>query len=65
MKKFIVTIELANETMKSAADVADALRDVAHRIESVSESVEQCAPYGFVNDRNGNTVGQYEEKNSY
>jgi hypothetical protein len=50
---FTLNIETGNEAMRSADDVADALRTLADRITSPDYA------RGNVRDRNGNTVGEY------
>jgi hypothetical protein len=49
---FTLNIDLGNDAMQSGPDVADALRDVADR-------VEQGHTFGKIIDGNGNTVGEF------
>lgn len=60
MNKFTLEIELGNEAMKSDADIARALRQVANRLRE-NKYVATVKGYGDVTrgimDRNGNTVG--------
>lgn len=51
---FKLMIELGNDGMQSGPDVAQALRDIADRIENGLEA------RGAIIDANGNTVGQWE-----
>jgi len=47
---FKVDLELGNDAMQSAEDIADALRDIAKKLEKgISD--------GKIMDKNGNTVG--------
>lgn len=57
--KFRLEIELGNDAMRTGADVADALRGVAHRIDSLSETPKEMGPAGMVYDANGNAVGDW------
>lgn len=52
MSEFTIYIELGNDSMSSAADVARALRGVA-------EAMDAGANTGGIGDGNGNTVGSY------
>ena len=52
--KFILTIELGNDAMKSRKHVANALREVAKTI------LENKDPEKKIRDLNGNTVGKWE-----
>ena len=54
---FRLHIELGNADMQSGTYVADALREVADRIEHALE-----AP-GTIRDLNGNTIGRYGAEN--
>lgn len=55
--KFTLEIELGNEAMQTAEDVASKLRDIARRVDSCTfDSVE--GPYKIL-DTNGNTVGSW------
>ena len=49
---FMVSIQLGNDAMQSARDIADALRVVANR-------VEDGVIHGKVMDVNGNWVGSF------
>jgi len=56
--KFSLEIELGNEAMQSAGDVAEALRESATRI-----GIGQFSPdgeTGRIYDVNGNTVGRWQ-----
>jgi hypothetical protein len=50
---FKLEITLGNDAMQSGLDVAEALRQVADRIENDLEG------RGTIRDANGNTVGRY------
>jgi len=52
-KKFTLEIDLGDDAMKTGADVASALENVARR-------VCQGADVGKIRDANGNTVGRFE-----
>lgn len=49
---FTLEIELGNEAMEETSHVANALREVADRLEG-------GFPEGGIRDLNGNTVGSY------
>lgn len=53
MSELQLTIETDNDAMQSGPEVADALRDVAEKVDA-----GHCA--GRIRDLNGNTVGQWE-----
>lgn len=53
MDTFTLTIELGNDAMREAADVADALEQVAAQVRDGYNA-------GRIMDVNGNTVGRYE-----
>jgi hypothetical protein len=55
--RFTLTIELGSDAMQSGPDVADALREIADRIENGFEA------RGKIRDANGNTVGEYGPTN--
>lgn len=56
-RTFGLTIYLGNAAMLTGEDVADALREVAECVESLSELTE---PYnGTIRDLNGNAVGRW------
>lgn len=57
MDAFTLTIELGNAAMRSPADVADALRGLADRIED--DRVFRADDRGGIRDGNGNTVGRW------
>lgn len=54
---FRVEITLGNEAMQNGPDVAEALREIASRIENELEA------RGAIRDGNGNTVGYFEAVN--
>jgi hypothetical protein len=54
MERFTLEIELGNEAMRYALDVARALQEIAKRIE------DGASLDGKIHDENGNTVGAYE-----
>ena len=51
--KLTLTIETGNDTMQDGADLADALRREAARLEDGYTS-------GYITDANGNQVGYWE-----
>lgn len=53
---FVLKITLGNDAMKSADDIAEALRNAALRISYIGD----CSTFGVVHDLNGNTVGGWE-----
>lgn len=55
--QFKLTIRLGNDAMQAGPDVAQALREVADRIENDLEA------RGNIRDLNGNTVGSFEATN--
>ncbi len=59
MAKFTLEIELGNDAMNSASDIAGALIKVAKRIEMNNYSVESSIVRGIM-DENGNSVGSWE-----
>lgn len=50
---FTITIETGNDAMQTSADVADALREVADKLDAGRDG-------GLVRDANGNTVGRFD-----
>lgn len=54
---FTLSIELGNDAMTDPLDVANALREVAGRIEGAFNLTR--GDDGFVRDENGNTVGRW------
>jgi hypothetical protein len=56
--KFHMFIELGNAAMSSNEDIADALREVADRVESSGDSAPPRVG-ASIRDDNGNTVGQW------
>lgn len=52
--KFILTIDLGNDAMQTNADIADALRTAAFKIQNNYEETE-----GSIFDENGNRVGSW------
>lgn len=56
---FTLTIELGNDAMQTGADVAEALRRLAHRLEDDDAYGELKPTSQRIKDRNGNTVGQF------
>lgn len=65
MNKFTLEIELGNDAMKSDADIARALRQVANRLRE-NKYTKVVKGFGDVTrgimDRNGNTVGLWTLK---
>lgn len=58
--KFILSIDLGNDAMQTASNVAAALRDVASRLASVSRARMTDDTHeisGMIHDVNGNRVG--------
>ena len=53
MSEFRLRIELGNEAMQTAEDVAEALRRTAKRLEMIGQQ-------GPILDTNGNLVGGFE-----
>lgn len=62
-REFRLTIDTGNEAFQPEpnAEIARILREVADRIESDGRSIHW---YQNIRDVNGNTVGQYAEKNA-
>jgi hypothetical protein len=58
--KFTLEIELGNDAMQSAEDVAEAIRSKLKGIEASTFNAPE-GPYN-IRDRNGNTVGKWEVK---
>lgn len=58
MSRFVLKIELGNDAMQNAMDVANALRNAAIKIETNYD--EMADARGPVKDVNGNTVGSWE-----
>jgi hypothetical protein len=50
--KFLLKIQLGNAEMQTAADIAEALRDVLDNLDRLPDG-------GTVRDANGNTVGEW------
>lgn len=57
VRKFRLEIELGNESMDSVGEIAEALRDVANKVDSI-QSYNQA--FGAIQDGNGNTVGGWD-----
>lgn len=58
---FTLQIQLGNEAMSDATQLAAALRRVAEKIDSFSElDIFIVRPRGIITDLNGNSVGSYE-----
>jgi hypothetical protein len=57
VKAFKIQIILGNEAMRSPDDVANALHDLALKLEDLGWQVWQPQA---IKDRDGNTVGQWE-----
>lgn len=58
MDRFTLTIELGNDAMQTKYDVAEALREIADRLD------QQLTEWGYaermtLRDDNGNTVGLF------
>ncbi len=64
MEKFSVTVELGNEDMKSAKDVARLLRVLAVALDEGALNFKY-ADVLKLRDVNGNTVGQAQTFNEY
>jgi hypothetical protein len=58
--KFVLEIELGNDAMQTAEDVAEAIRAKLKGIEASTFDAPE-GPYN-IRDRNGNTVGKWEVK---
>jgi hypothetical protein len=56
--KFTLTINLGNEAIRTAEEVAERLRDIARRVDSCTFDVPE-GPY-HIRDINGNRVGSWE-----
>jgi hypothetical protein len=57
MDKFTVEITCGNDGMRSKADIAEALRKLADRIDSLYGPIQTMT----ISDPNGNTVGRADE----
>ena len=57
--KFILTIKLGNDAMQTEIDVANALRNVAAKVETNGTPETTCAYDYKIKDENGNSVGTY------
>jgi hypothetical protein len=60
-KQFFIKINLGNELMQDGADVAEALREVADKIDGLALKFPFSEAYS-IQDKNGNTVGSYGVK---
>ena len=60
--KFTLSIDLLNDGMKTPADVAHALREVAKGLRTMPASLATAG--GKIRDVNGNTVGGWELNNA-
>jgi hypothetical protein len=63
--KFTLTIELGNEAMQTALDVAEALRGTADRLFMYRQGLPDkfgANEKGHIKDENGNWVGSWEIK---
>jgi hypothetical protein len=58
MSKFTLQIILGNEAMQTPYDVAEALRDLADKIEDCDPDFKD--EYGKIMDMNGNSVGTWK-----
>lgn len=56
---FQLTIRLGNDTMQTARDLAEALRDAAQIVESYYNGLSKDGLHS-IRDVNGNTVGQWQ-----
>ena len=64
MNVFTLSIELDNDAMQTASEVAEALRKLADRLER-GDLREQTTPHGGgIMDINGNTVGEWRTNRS-
>jgi hypothetical protein len=61
MTKFVVTIELGNDAMNEAADVAAALARIAKDLVTIGWPFRDGRP---IRDINGNRVGTYHVENA-
>lgn len=57
--RFKLIIELGNDAMQTADELAEALRNAATRIETQYNELSS-GQYGGVKDVNGNNVGEWE-----
>lgn len=55
--KFVLTIELGNDTMRTSSHVRTALLKTA---EALKETPHKVGDSGSIRDSNGNTVGKWE-----
>lgn len=59
-KRFTLELELGNDAMKSAADIAEALlKTAAHVVEVIGDKDPKPAHSRSIHDVNGNTVGAW------
>ena len=56
--KFRLNIEMGNDAMQTPRELAEALRELATRVESIAEDETQVS--AKVLDDNGNEVGSWE-----
>ena len=64
MNVFTLSIELDNDAMQTASEVAEALRALADRLER-GDLTEETTPHGGnIMDANGNTVGSWQTSKS-
>lgn len=61
MGKFVLNIELGDDAMQEPAHVAEALRELAERIDELEPDETDAS--GKVLDDNGNTVGEWTYEN--
>jgi hypothetical protein len=58
---FNLTIRLGNDAMRTPADIARALREIAESIGDSDTPVSELGPYeSTIHDANGNYVGTWE-----
>lgn len=58
--RFFININMGNDAMKSADDLANAIKKVADRIASEQYDIDPDDEYEVpINDDNGNTVGEW------
>ena len=64
-KSFTVELELGNEAMESANDIATALRAIADQVEQHNSQVLRPMHSRSVMDSNGNTIGSWNIQEDY
>ncbi len=62
MPQFILTIDLGNDAMCRASDIAGALRVTASMLDVTTTRMLKTAGKFQIRDDNGNVVGHYEAR---